>query len=97
MGIITYFIPYLFVFAAMFRLQREPTGPGVVRVPGGKPIAILLSCVGFATTLFTIALSLVPSPEETNKLLATCKLIGLTAVLLGAGTFLYYKAKKSIA
>jgi len=27
MGIVTYFIPFLFMFAAMIRLQREPAGP----------------------------------------------------------------------
>ena len=37
MGIITYFIPFLFMFAAMIALQREPAGPDVMRVPGGKP------------------------------------------------------------
>ena len=94
MGIITYFIPYLFVFAAMFRLQWDEAGLNVIRVPGGRPVAILLSCLGFATTLFTIALSLVPPPEETNKILAMGKVIGLTAVLLGAGALLYYRAKK---
>src|SRR6202165_3851053 len=85
MGIITYFIPYLFVFAAMFKLQWEKAGPEVIRVPGRKPVALLLSCVGFVTTLLTIALSLVPSPEEPNKVLATVKIVGLTAVLLMAG------------
>ncbi len=35
MSVITYFIPYLFLFAAMIRLQREPAGPDVIRVPGG--------------------------------------------------------------
>jgi glutamate:GABA antiporter len=93
-GIITYFIPYLFVFAAMFRLQWEEAGPDVIRVPGRKPAAILLSCVGFVTTLLTIALSLVPSPEEPNKLLATVKIVGLTAVLLAAGALLYYVAHR---
>jgi amino acid transporter len=94
MGIITYFIPYLFVFAAMFRFQWEKADRNVIRVPGGKPVAILLSCLGFATTLFTIALSLVPPPEETNKILAMGKVIGLTTILLGAGATLYYRAKK---
>jgi amino acid transporter len=94
MGIITYFIPYLFVFAAMFRLQWEKEGLDVIRVPGRKPVALLLSCLGFATTLLAIVLSLVPSPEETNRVLATGKVIGLTAVLLGAGALLYYSAKK---
>src|SRR6266853_3600547 len=45
MGIITYFLPYLFLFAAMFRLQRLPAGPGVIRVPGGKLVARVLACV----------------------------------------------------
>ena len=28
MGVITYFIPYLYLFAAMIKLQREPAGAG---------------------------------------------------------------------
>src|SRR5438445_4601970 len=32
-GIIAYFIPFLFMFAAMIVLQREPAGPDVMRVP----------------------------------------------------------------
>ena len=51
MTIITNFVPYLFMFAAMIRLQREPVEPGVVRVPGGKPVAIALAAVGFVTTV----------------------------------------------
>ena len=43
MTIITNFVPYLFMFAAMIRLQREPVEPGVVTVPGGKPVAIVLA------------------------------------------------------
>ena len=43
MGIIAYFIPFLFMFAAMIVLQREPAGPDVMRVPGGTPVAIALA------------------------------------------------------
>ena len=93
MGIITYFIPYLFVFASMFRLQWEEDSSNIIHVPGGKPVAILLACVGFITTLFTIGLSLVPPPEEPNKALAMIKIIGLTAILLGVGAVLYYLGK----
>ena len=49
MGVITYFIPYLYLFASMFKLQREAGGSGVIRVPGGKPVAYALSTVGFTT------------------------------------------------
>jgi len=94
MGIITYFIPYLFLFAAMFRLQGENAGPEVIRVPGGRPVAILVACVGFTTTLFTIVLSLVPSAEEPNKLLAAAKIVGLSAILVGVGAAMYYAAKR---
>jgi amino acid transporter len=94
MGIITYFVPYLFLFAAMFRIQREKAGPEVICVPGGRPIAILVSCVGLITSLLTIALSVVPPAEEPNKVLATVKVVGLSAILVGVGAVLYYAAKR---
>jgi amino acid transporter len=90
MGIITYFIPYLYVFASMFKVQTEQAGAEVIRVPGGKPVARFVACAGFATTSFTIALSLVPSPEETNRVLAVIKVVGLSAVLIGTGWLLYF-------
>ncbi|HKW25187.1 MAG TPA: APC family permease [Terriglobales bacterium] len=94
MGIITYFLPYLFLFGAMFRLQGDPAGAGVIRVPGGRPIALLLSCVGFTTALLTIALSFVPSPEEANPRLAIIKVVGGTAVLVAVGAVLYWLGRK---
>jgi len=93
MSTITYFIPYLFVFASMIVLQREPAGPDVIRVPGGRLIAVAVAAVGFATTAFTIFLSLLPPPGEPNKALAVFKILGLTAVLLGIGVIIYQKAK----
>ena len=47
MTIITTFMPYLFMFAALIRLQREPVEPGVVCIPGGKPVAIGIASSGF--------------------------------------------------
>ena len=41
MSIIGNFIPFLFMFAAMIKLQDEPAGPGVLRVPGGTGVARL--------------------------------------------------------
>jgi amino acid transporter len=94
MGVITYFVPYLYLFAAMFKLQREPAGAGVIRVPGGKPVAYVLSVVGLATTTVTILLSLLPPPDEPNKALAVLKIVGLTGLLLAAGVFLYMLGKR---
>jgi amino acid transporter len=96
MSIITYFVPYLFLFAAMIKLQAEPAAPDVIRVPGGKPVALLAAGVGFTTTLLTIALSLVPGPEETNKVLATVKVVGLTGLLLAMGALIYWLGKRRV-
>src|SRR6202041_1198959 len=70
MGIITYFIPYLFVFASLIRLEREPASAGVMRIPGGRPAAIALGVLGFATTLVTIIFSVIPAGDEPHKITA---------------------------
>jgi amino acid transporter len=93
MGVITYFIPYLYLFAAMIKLQREPAGPDVIRVPGGKTVAKLVATVGFLTTTLTIALSLIPQPDEPNKPLALFKILGGTGALVLIGVWLYMAGK----
>jgi amino acid transporter len=89
MSIISYFIPYLFMFASMIRLQREPAGPGIIRVPGGRPVATALAAVGFATTVGSIGLALIPAEDEPNKTLAVTKVAGLTVLLVAAGAAVY--------
>jgi amino acid transporter len=96
MGIISYFIPYLFVFAALIRLQRDSVGPEVIRIPGGKPVATAIGALGFAATLVTIVFSVMPTADEPHKLLAVTKIVGSTIVLLGFGVlaFLWGKSHK---
>ena len=93
MTIITNFVPYLFMFAAMIRLQREPVEPGVVRVPGGKPVAIALATLGFVTTCAVILGSMVPDANEPNQALAIAKILLLNALLFGGGILLYIWGK----
>jgi glutamate:GABA antiporter len=94
MGVIFYFIPYLYLFAAMIKLQREPAGPDVIRVPGGSGVAKLVALLGFATTAATIALSLVPQPQDPNKPLALLKIVGSTAALILVGACIYAVGKR---
>ena len=94
MGVITYFIPYLYLFASMFKLQSQPAGEEVIRVPGGKPVAYALSILGFTTTVFTIALSVLPPPDEPNKPLAVFKIIGGCGALVLIGVGLYWAGKR---
>jgi glutamate:GABA antiporter len=94
MTIITNFVPYLFMFAAMIRLQREPPEPGVICVPGGKPVAIALAVVGMLTTTAVIIGSVLPNSREPHKALAVGKIIVLSAVLLGGGVLLYVLGRR---
>ena len=93
MTVITYFIPYLYVFAAMIKLQREPAGLEIIRAPGGKPVAVFISVIGLLTTTATILLSVVPPGDEPNKPLAVLKIVGGTAALMAVGGWIYSAGK----
>jgi amino acid transporter len=89
MTIITSFVPYLFMFAALIRLQREPVGPEIIRVPGGKPMAIAIAIVGLAGTCAAIIGSMIPDASEPHKALVVAKLVLLSAAVIGGGIALY--------
>ena len=97
MGVITYFIPYLYLFAAMIKLQREPAGLDVIRVPGGTVVAKLVATLGFLTTGLTIVLSLIPQPDEPNKPLALFKVVGGCGALVLVGAWIYFAGKRRAA
>jgi glutamate:GABA antiporter len=94
MAVITYFIPFLYMFAALVVLQREPAGPEVIRVPGGAPVARLLAGMGFLVTLASIVLACVPSDDDPNKTLAVIKIVGGSLVLVAAGALVYFLGKR---
>jgi amino acid transporter len=89
MSIIGAFVPFLFMFAAVIRVQRMPAGAEVLRVPGGRPAATLLGTLGFLTTLIAIVLACVPAADEPNPLLSVAKVVGLSVVMMVAGAVLY--------
>jgi glutamate:GABA antiporter len=96
MSLIAYFIPYLFIFAAMIRLQRRPYLPGTIRVPGGRPVAVVLACTGFFSTAFAIVLSLFPAEDEKNPGIALTKILVMTTLLLITGVLVYRRGQQSI-
>jgi glutamate:GABA antiporter len=89
MSIITYFVPFLFMFAALIKVQNEPAAADVLRVPGGRPVAILFGAVGFLTTAIAIVLATVPAANEPDKTLAVVKIVGLSVALIGIGAVVY--------
>lgn len=85
MTIVTTFLPFLAVFAAMAKVQSRPAAAGVMRVPGGRPVALTLAAVGFLSTAATIVLAVFPAEEEPHKAIAVAKVLVATIVLVGAG------------
>ena len=93
LGVVAFFIPYIAMFAAMVRLQREPAGPEVVRPPGGRPAALLLGWVGLATSVAAIVLACIPPPGEEDGQRYVIKVVGLSALLVASGVLAWVIGK----
>ncbi len=94
MGVITYFIPYLFLFASAIRLQSQPLAPGSFRLPGGKRSIVTLAWIGFLSTACTIVLSLFPAEDDAHPSLTFFKIVIMTLVLLVAGVAIYRSSRR---
>jgi glutamate:GABA antiporter len=94
MGVVSYFLPFLYMFLAVIRLQRVPAGEGVMRIPGGKPVAIFMALLGLATTAISSILACIPPDDEPNKIFAVIKLIASSACLVGIGAVVYWIGKR---
>jgi glutamate:GABA antiporter len=93
-GVISYFLPFLYMFCAVIRLQREPAGPDVMRIPGGRPVAIFMALVGLFATIISSVLACIPPGDEPNKVLAVAKLLGSSACLVGIGAVIYWLGRR---
>ena len=80
-GVISYFIPYLLLFAAMIKLG------------GGRALAILLASLGLAVTAISIALASLPPADSDNPALAVIKVVGSSLALVAVGVLLYARSR----
>jgi hypothetical protein len=88
------FIPFLFLFASAIKLHAEPPPPGSLKIPGGRWTVIAMATLGFLTTLGSMVLATVPSPDEPNPALSVTKVVGLTLVLVGIGIAVYRTGRR---
>jgi len=93
MAVIAYFLPYLVMFAALIRLQREPAGPEVRRVPGWTGGAVAMGLMGFGTTAISIVLACLPPADAHHPALAVLKVVGSSLALVAVGVWLYARGK----
>jgi amino acid transporter len=94
MGIISYFIPYLFTFASVIAAQRQPASTDVIRLPGGSAVSIAVALLGFTVILIAIGLACIPDAPEPNKPLAVLKVVGSSVLLLAVGQGIYARGAR---
>ncbi len=94
MSVLSYTLPFAFLFVVYLKIQGRDPGPGAWAPPGGAGAARLIGAVGLAVTLSAIACTLVPSPDAADKLAAVVKLVVSSGVLIGAGAILYALAAR---
>ena len=98
-GIILYFIPFLYMFAAVIKLARRKDrteNSHAVLVPGGIPGVWIAGGLGFLVVLVGILVSLVPPGDSSNKLGFELKLVTGTVGSVLLGLILYWRGVKSI-
>jgi amino acid transporter len=102
-GIILYFIPFLYMFAAVIKLARRKDrneNPHAVLVPGGIAGVRICGGLGFAVVLGGILLSLFPPGGTSDKLGFFLWLVAATAGSILIGLLLYWRgvrAKRSLS
>jgi amino acid transporter len=97
-AIILYFIPFLYMFAAVIKLvgrrdRRDNTH--AVLVPGGTPGVWLCGSVGFLVVLLGIVVSAIPPGDSANKLGFELKLAGGTIASILIGLVLYWRGARA--
>jgi amino acid transporter len=104
--IIVYFIPYLYLFAALPVLRRRGAQRETMaevsdcaretsfRAPGGTAGLALVAIAGLATTAVSIVLSALPSDVAASPVLFVAKIVGGAGGLMAIGLVFYISAMR---
>ena len=93
-AIILYFIPFLYMFAAVFKLasRKDRTeNEHAILIPGGRVGLWLSGGLGFIVVLVGIVVSLVPPGDSPNKLFFELELVVGTVGSIFLGLVLYWR------
>src|SRR5215472_11297643 len=99
-AIILYFIPFLYMFAAAISLSGRTDradSKQVVLIPGGIAGVWIVSGVAFLITLLSIALSVFPPGESSNRLAFLFRTLLWVIGALAVGLTLYWRGARSKA
>ncbi len=96
--IIVYFIPYLYLFAALPVLRRRGIGATgtTFQIPGGSAGLAFVAVAGLVTTAVSIILSTLPTDVATSPAVFVGKVVGGAAGLMAVGLAFYYAAVRKM-
>jgi amino acid transporter len=94
MSVLSYTIPFLFLFVVFLCVQSRPAPADAWRTPGGIGWARAIGAVGLAATIAAVACTLAPSPDAKDPLLEVVKLVFAAAVLIVSGVAVYAIAQR---
>jgi amino acid transporter len=96
-AIILYFIPFLYMYAAVIKLAYRADRTADARsvlMPGGRVGVWVIAGLAFAVTALSIAVSVVP-PAGASTLQFELKLLGGTAAAVAVGLALYWRGARA--
>jgi amino acid transporter len=93
MSVLSYTLPFLFLFAVFLATQRRPSAPDQWRVLGGRGVALAIGLVGLVATVIAVACTLVPSPDAKDQVGEVVKLVVASGVLIFSGIGFYAAAR----
>ena len=94
MTVLSYVLPFVFLFAVMIAVQGRPAPEDAWTMPGGPGVARIVGLVGLAFTVSALICTLVPSPDAPNKVAAVMKMILASIVLIGTGALAYVLSRQ---
>lgn len=93
MSLLIYFVPYVYLFLCFVRHLRR-TAPAQTNVPGGRRLGMALGLCGLLTTLFAMAVAVVPPPDTPSPALFVLKVGGGSLLIVMVSGLIYWRARR---
>jgi len=95
--IVIFFIPNLYLFAAVIKLRRDKSPANAVRIPGGEIGTLLIGGAGFTVTALSLAFALIPSDGVESTSFFYASVLGSLGLNLaiGIGLFLFARRRQA--
>ncbi|NND88972.1 MAG: amino acid permease [Flavobacteriaceae bacterium] len=92
MSVLLYFIPFIYMFLALWKHNRRNTGgqSGVAMFRKYPSSARWVVIMGIAIISLSIILAVIPSEAIENKSLFLVKIVGTTVILMGIGALFFF-------